>query len=327
MAGLHAVDGKGRRQQLVFLDQELGGALVGADTGVLQGLRHANEAREIGIAEIVLRFRHRLATEIVDDWGERIHVLQFVVADLTEEPIDIWGVTGGSEVLGAELVEAIAIERVLQMLQGQGVVKGVDGCIECGLCMVPAAAPMILLFQATAARRKATGRAFVPTWVFIVGYLLVWTAIGAITWVLVQVASDAAGYLGAATREVWGPPALGAVLVLAGLYQLTPLKRICLDHCRSPFGFVMQHWREGYGGALRMGVVHGLYCLGCCWALFAVLVAAGVMSLAWMLLLTLVVFAEKVLPGGRRASQVVGVAFLLLGVVVATSVADFPGIV
>ena len=90
---------------------------------------------------------------------------------------------------------------------------------------------------------------------------------------------------------------------LAGLYQLTPLKRVCLDHCRSPFGFVMQHWREGYGGALRMGVVHGLYCLGCCWALFAVLVATGVMSLAWMLLLTLVVFAEKVLPFGRRASQ------------------------
>jgi predicted metal-binding membrane protein len=117
------------------------------------------------------------------------------------------------------------------------------------------------------------------------------------------------------------------VLGLAGLYQLTPLKRVCLDHCRSPFGFVMQHWREGYGGALQMGVVHGLYCLGCCWALFAVLVAAGVMSLAWMLLLTLVVFAEKVLPFGRRASRVVGVAFLVLGVVVAAGVVDLPWIV
>jgi predicted metal-binding membrane protein len=193
--------------------------------------------------------------------------------------------------------------------------------------MFPAAAPMILLFQATAARRKAAGRAFVPTWVFIVGYLLVWTAIGGITWVLVQVAGDVAGQLSVADRQTWAPLALGAVLGLAGLYQLTPLKRVCLDHCRSPFGFVMQHWREGYGGALRMGVVHGLYCLGCCWALFAVLVAAGVMSLAWMLLLTLVVFAEKVLPFGRRTSQVVGVVFLLLGVVVAAGVADLPGIV
>ena len=193
--------------------------------------------------------------------------------------------------------------------------------------MVPAAAPMIVLFQATATRRKAAGRAFVPTWVFVVGYLLVWTVIGGITWLLVQVASDVAGQFGAADRQSWAPLALGAVLGLAGLYQLTPLKRVCLDHCRSPFGFVMQHWREGYGGALQMGVVHGLYCLGCCWALFAVLVATGVMSLAWMLLLTLVVFAEKVLPFGRRASQVVGLAFLVLGVVVAVGVANLPGIV
>ena len=193
--------------------------------------------------------------------------------------------------------------------------------------MVPAAAPMILLFQATATRRKATGRAFVPTWVFVVGYLLVWTVIGGITWILVQVASDVAGQLGVANRQTWAPLALGAVLGLAGLYQLTPLKRVCLDHCRSPFGFVMQHWREGFGGALQMGIIHGFYCLGCCWALFAVLVAAGIMSLAWMLLLTLVVFAEKVLPFGRRASQVVGVAFLVLGVVVAAGVADLPWIV
>lgn len=193
--------------------------------------------------------------------------------------------------------------------------------------MFPAAAPMILLFQATVARRKAAGRAFVPIWVFIGGYLLVWTVIGGITWLLVQVASDLAGRVGAANRQTWAPLALGTVLGLAGLYQLTPLKRVCLDHCRSPFGFVIQHWREGYGGALRMGVVHGFYCLGCCWALFAVLVAAGVMSLAWMLLLTLVVFTEKVLPFGRRASQVVGVAFLVLGVVVAVGVTDLPGIV
>lgn len=193
--------------------------------------------------------------------------------------------------------------------------------------MFPAAAPMVLLFQATAARRKAGGRAFVPTWVFVVGYILVWTVIGGITWLLVQVASDVAGQVGTADRQTWAPLALGTVLGLAGLYQLTPLKRVCLDHCRSPFGFVMQHWREGYGGALQMGFVHGLYCLGCCWALFAVLVAAGVMSLAWMLLLTLVVFAEKVLSFGRHASQVVGVAFLVLGVMVAAGVADLPWIV
>jgi predicted metal-binding membrane protein len=190
--------------------------------------------------------------------------------------------------------------------------------------MFPAAAPMLLLFRKVHSQRRAGGRAFVPTWVFAAGYLLVWTTVGAATWVLVQLASDLAGRLDAGDRGTWAPLALGAVLVVAGLYQLTPLKRVCLDHCRSPLGFVMGHWREGYRGALRMGVVHGGYCLGCCWALFAVLVAAGVMSLAWMALLTLVVFAEKVLPLGRRGPAVVGAAFLVLGALVAAGAADLP---
>jgi predicted metal-binding membrane protein len=190
--------------------------------------------------------------------------------------------------------------------------------------MFPAAAPMLLLYRTIATQRGASGQAFVPTWVFAAGYLLVWTVVGALTWVLVQALSDRAGQFETADRATWAPLALGGVLIVAGLYQLTPLKQVCLDHCRSPFSFVMHHWREGYGGALRMGIVHGAYCLGCCWALFAVLVAAGVMSLAWMLLLTLVVFAEKVLPGGQRTSQVVGVAFLILGVVVAGGVLRFP---
>jgi predicted metal-binding membrane protein len=193
--------------------------------------------------------------------------------------------------------------------------------------MFPAAAPMILLYRTVARQRRASGNAFVPTYVFAAGYLLVWTAVGAVTWVLVQWLSDVAGQVDAAERSTWAPIALGAVLIVAGLYQLTPLKRVCLDHCRSPLAFVMQHWHEGYGGALRMGIEHGAYCLGCCWALFAVLVAAGVMSLAWMLLLTLVIFAEKVLPFGRRASDVVVVAFLILGVVVASGAADLPWVV
>jgi predicted metal-binding membrane protein len=190
--------------------------------------------------------------------------------------------------------------------------------------MFPSAAPMLLLFRTVATQRQATGSAFTPTWVFATGYLLVWTAVGAVTWMIVQVLSDAAGQVGVAERATWAPIALGAVLVAAGLYQLTPLKQICLDHCRSPVAFVMQHWRAGSGGALQMGIVHGLYCLGCCWALFAVLVAAGVMSLAWMLLLTLAVFAEKVLPGGQRISQVVGIAFLVLGIGVVGGVVDVP---
>ncbi|MGH2531416.1 MAG: DUF2182 domain-containing protein [Thermomicrobiales bacterium] len=190
--------------------------------------------------------------------------------------------------------------------------------------MFPAAAPMILLFHRVHAGRQAEGGSFVPTWVFAAGYLLVWTTIGAVTYVVVRLGSDLAGRLGAGDRETWGPLALGATLAVAGLYQVTPLKRVCLDHCRTPMDFVMTHWRAGQRGALRMGLVHGAYCLGCCWALFAVLVAAGVMSLAWMLLLTLVVFAEKELPVGPRAARVVGVGFLALGAAIVVGVVGMP---
>ena len=190
--------------------------------------------------------------------------------------------------------------------------------------MFPAAAPMLLLFQRVSSQRQAAGGRFVPTWIFAAGYLLVWTTVGAITWVLVRLISDQLGRLHAVERGTWAPLALGIVLILAGLYQLTPLKRVCLDRCRTPLGFVMTHWRDGRLGALRMGIVHGLYCLGCCWALFAVLVAAGVMSLAWMLLLTLVVFVEKVLPVGRRISYGVGAAFLVLGILVASRATGMP---
>ena len=163
--------------------------------------------------------------------------------------------------------------------------------------MLPAAAPMILIFASAQARRAR--QAAVPTWVFIAGYLLVWAAAGFLVHGLVQIGSDVATGLTSADRASWAPVALGATLLAAGLYQFTPLKRVCLIHCRSPFAFVAQHWRDGRIGALQMGLRHGGYCLGCCWALFAVMVAAGVMSLAWMLLLTLLSSSRKFC---RRAS-------------------------
>src|SRR5690606_18997280 len=119
-----------------------------------------------------------------------------------------------------------------------------------------------------------------------------------------------------AARVDRGSLVLGAILLAAGLYQFTPLKRVCLRHCRSPLAFFAQHWRDGRVGALRLGILHGAYCLGCCWALFAVLVAVGVMSIGWMLLLTLVVFVEKVLPRGERIAAFFGVALVALGAVI-----------
>jgi predicted metal-binding membrane protein len=189
--------------------------------------------------------------------------------------------------------------------------------------MLPAAAPMLLLFGTVQAKLRGKPT-FVPTWIFVAGYLLVWTAVGLAVYLVVRLGNDLASRLGSAERETWAPLALGATLVAAGLYQLTRLKRVCLNHCRSPLGFVMGHWRNGRLGALRMGLHHGAYCLGCCWALFAVLVAAGVMSVAWMALLTLVVFVEKVFPRGRRVSIGVGVAFVVLGLIVAVGVARMP---
>lgn len=188
--------------------------------------------------------------------------------------------------------------------------------------MLPAMTPMVLTFAAAQARR--TRNMVIPTWTFVAGYLLVWLAAGLLVYGLVQAGSSVVAHLSSAERERWTPLALGTVLLGAGLYQFTPLKRTCLAHCRSPLAFVALHWRDGRTGALRMGLWHGVYCLGCCWALFAVLVAAGVMSVAWMLLLTLVVAIEKLLPLGKRASAGIGVALIVLGVAVASGTVLMP---
>jgi predicted metal-binding membrane protein len=182
--------------------------------------------------------------------------------------------------------------------------------------MLPAAAPMILVFAAAQARGTRSGA--VPTWVFVLAYILVWAAAGILAYGALEIGRAIAGRLDPETLSTWSPRVLGAILVAAGLYQFTPVKRVCLSHCRSPLAFVAQHWRDGRGGALRMGLRHGAYCLGCCWALFAVLTAAGMMSLAWMLLLTLVVFVEKALPYGQRAAPVIGAGFVAAGLVVAS---------
>jgi predicted metal-binding membrane protein len=187
--------------------------------------------------------------------------------------------------------------------------------------MFPAVAPLLLLYRSMAGG-GSRGQALV--WLLALGYLLVWAGAGAITWALVQAGIEIGNRLGAGERETIAPVALGATLIVAGIYQITPLKRTCLRQCQSPVGFLMGHWRSGMAGALRIGFAHGLYCLGCCWALFAVLVAAGVMSLAWMLLLTLIVFAEKVLRPAAWSQLLIGVAFVVLGVLVAAGSVAMP---
>ena len=113
------------------------------------------------------------------------------------------------------------------------------------------------------------------------------------------------------------PYAVAAVLVGAGAYQLTDAKRVCLRHCEAPLGFLMRRWRSGYAATLRLALEHAGYCIGCCWALMAILVVAGAMSITWVLAIAVVVFAEKVLPHGWRTARFVGVSLLALGVAVA----------
>lgn len=188
--------------------------------------------------------------------------------------------------------------------------------------MLPAAAPMIFMFAQAQARRDPS--VAVPTWIFAAGYMLVWAAAGLGVYVAVQIGSDVATALAPDARARWAPLALGATIAAAGLYQFMPAKRVCLSHCRSPLAFVALHWRDGRLGALRMGLRHGAYCFGCCWALFAVLVAAGTMSLAWMLLLTLVVFAEKLFAHGPRVASAVGAVLIGLGAAIGSGSTAMP---
>jgi predicted metal-binding membrane protein len=174
--------------------------------------------------------------------------------------------------------------------------------------MLPSALPMIGLYGAVQRGRAPAGPRGVPVAVFTLAYLAVWAV------------SGAPGYLAHTLFMALSPPAfaygIALILLAAGGFQFSPLKRACLQACRSPLGFLLSHWRPGLRGSLALGWSHAVYCLGCCWALMVVLVAAGAMGLAWVLLIAAVVSAEKLLPAGERIARATGVALVLLGVAV-----------
>jgi len=180
--------------------------------------------------------------------------------------------------------------------------------------MVPAATPMILTFAMVQRQRQAQDRASVPTVVFLLGYALVWTAYAAVA-ALAQWRLHEADLLSAAMAST-STRLGGALLLVAGAFQWTPLKQACLAKCRSPLSFVMTEWREGRAGAFVMGMRHGAYCVACCWALMALLFVAGVMNLLWVAGLAVFVLAERVLPGGLVVGRIAGALLLVAGVVV-----------
>ena len=180
--------------------------------------------------------------------------------------------------------------------------------------MFPTAAPMILMFSKIYTSKRQQELPFVPTWVFVSAYLLVWSLCGVVAYPLAVGIEQLAG------QSMWlmenAARLGGVVLLLAGLYQLSPLKDICLSKCRTPLQFILSSWHDGYGGAFRMGLEHGAFCLGCCWLLFVILFPLGIMNIAVMALVTALIFAEKALPIGRQISKLAGAGLIVYGALI-----------
>jgi predicted metal-binding membrane protein/nitrogen-specific signal transduction histidine kinase len=183
--------------------------------------------------------------------------------------------------------------------------------------MFPTAAPMILSFHEVQAGKHRLGDALVSTWVFVTAYISVWALAGVAVYAgaLATDAVAARAALSPATAARIG----GAMLVAAGIYQLTTLKHVCLSKCRTPITFITTSWRDGAAGALRMGLLHGAHCFGCCWFLFVILFPLGIMNIGAMAAVTLVIFAEKTLPWPRLAPYAAAFALVLYGAMVIAS--------
>lgn len=181
--------------------------------------------------------------------------------------------------------------------------------------MLPAAAPVVLLHAATLRHAQARGQseaAGVPSAMFVAGYLAVWLAFSAAA-VASQWALERAGLVHQMLMWSTSTTFSGLLLLAAGVYQLTPLKAACLEHCRSPAAWLSENWRPGPAGALRMGLRHGAWCLGCCWILMALLFAGGTMNLLWIAGLSLVVLLEKLAPHGHRIARGLGILMCAAG--------------
>jgi predicted metal-binding membrane protein len=213
----------------------------------------------------------------------------------------LWSALGSHDMDGMQMAMAPSLADALRYVIGWTVMMTA--------MMLPSALPMIALYAATQrtllgpiARAAAVGQ-----------FTLVYLGLWALTGVPVYLGGLVLGFF---TWDVL-PYGVALSLVAAGVFQLTPLKQICLDKCRSPLGFLLGHWQPGWRGRLALSWAHAVYCLGCCWALMVVLVAAGAMGLPWVLLIAAVVAAEKLLPHGEWIARVTGVALVLLGVAVA----------
>src|SRR5438128_3153240 len=192
--------------------------------------------------------------------------------------------------------------------------------------MFPSIVPMVLVYRLAQRRRSELRPAasLGSTPLFVGGYLISWAAFGGLAYALFVGVRSAS--IGAFSWHRGGPYVAGAVLLAAALYQVTPAKDACLRRCRGPLQFITHAWRDGPMGALRMGVEHGAWCVGCCWALMAGLFALGVMSVGWMLLIAALIAAEKLLPWKTTANLAVAAIMAARAIAVALTPSSVPGL-
>lgn len=178
--------------------------------------------------------------------------------------------------------------------------------------MIPSVAPLILIFSMVNRKSKQTANPFVPSHYLLAGYLIIWAIFSLLATVL-QWLFQNLNWLNpdmVVTNKTVG----GIILILAGVFQFTPLKRQCLKYCQTPVSFIHTHWKEGRAGALQMGIKNGMYCLGCCWVLMLLLFVSGIMNLLWIVLISLFVLIEKLFPRFKLVSWLAGAALILYGV-------------
>jgi len=232
----------------------------------------------------------------------------------------------------AALCWAVVLWRMRGVDGGPGADPGTLGfftgmwTVMMAAMMLPSVWPTVLVYRRLQAARRERGQHAVglgPA-LLLVGYLAAWTVAGLVGFVILK--AGRALDIDALSWHRGGPLVAGGVIVAAAVYQLTPLKAACLRQCRGPFSFLLEHWRPGPVGALRMGARHGLWCIGCCWALMAALFALGVMSIPWMAVIAVFIAAEKLLPWRRLATTLVTVALLALGLAVALVPEHVPGL-
>ncbi len=225
----------------------------------------------------------------------------------------------------------ITDERMGGMDAGPGTALGTLGffitawVVMMAAMMFPSIAPMVVMYRRIQEGRREKGQAQVgATALFVAGYLVSWTLAGLVGYAIFDLTRSL--HIDALSWDRGGPYLAGAVIVAAGLYQLTPLKDACLTKCRSPMMFLMTRWKPGRSGALRMGIEHGGWCVGCCWGLMAALFGLGIMSVGWMIFVAALIAIEKMLPWKLLANRGIAVLLIALGLSVALFPESVPGL-